>query len=78
VKLDCAPPISFDFLVLVTGTKLTPPGSLDSDTKDEGRRYFRDHEERLKNAKDVVIIGGGAVGVRTFILSCFGFPSPAH
>ncbi|ETW76526.1 hypothetical protein HETIRDRAFT_455065 [Heterobasidion irregulare TC 32-1] len=61
--------IPYDFLVLATGTQLTPPGvppatNHGGTTKREGVAYYRAHQERVRSAESIVIVGGGAVGVQ--------------
>lgn len=56
--------IQFDALVIATGTKLTPPGTMPGESKKEGIEYLRGIQEDIKGAKKIVILGGGAVGVR--------------
>ncbi|GAA5949465.1 hypothetical protein JCM21900_000228 [Sporobolomyces salmonicolor] len=57
--------IEYDALVLATGTKLSPPGTIPGDgDKKSGVEYLQGIQGELKEAKDVVILGGGAVGVQ--------------
>jgi apoptosis-inducing factor 2 len=56
--------LPFDYLVAATGTKLSPPGTMESDEKAPSVQYFKDYQEKVKNAKTITIIGGGAVGVQ--------------
>lgn len=56
--------IEYEYLVLATGTKLTPPGTLHTEGKVNGIKYFQDHQTAMKKAEKIVIVGGGAVGVR--------------
>ncbi|GEM11249.1 amid-like NADH oxidoreductase [Rhodotorula toruloides] len=57
--------IPYEALILATGTKLSPPGTMPGlGTKQEGVRYLRGSQVRLREAKRVVIVGGGAVGVQ--------------
>ncbi|GAA6017902.1 hypothetical protein JCM10207_003493 [Rhodosporidiobolus poonsookiae] len=55
--------IEYDALVLATGTKLSKPGTLETEKKDSVM-YLQGVQQKLKAAKDIVIIGGGAVGVQ--------------
>ncbi|GAA5912987.1 hypothetical protein JCM6882_008890 [Rhodosporidiobolus microsporus] len=55
--------IEFEALVLATGTKLSKPGTLDPE-KADAVAYLQGVQAKLKDAKDIVIIGGGAVGVQ--------------
>ena len=56
--------IPFAYLVLATGTKLTPPSSLPGTEKLDGVTYLRKHAEQVQNSSRIVVIGGGAVGVQ--------------
>lgn len=56
--------VSYEALVLATGTALTPPGNVPGESKAESVEWFKAHQEEVKNAKRIAIIGGGAVGVR--------------
>ncbi|SGY85969.1 BQ5605_C009g05792 [Microbotryum silenes-dioicae] len=56
--------LPFEALVLASGTKLTPPGTMPSEEKVEGVKYLQGVQEELKKAHDLVILGGGAVGVQ--------------
>lgn len=56
--------ISYSFLVIATGTKLTPPSSLPGSEKPDGVTYLQKHAQRVVRSSKIVIIGGGAVGVQ--------------
>ncbi|KAL1405183.1 hypothetical protein Q8F55_008808 [Vanrija albida] len=56
--------IPFDYVVVATGTRLTPPGSMPSDDKGPAVAYFRDYQARVRSADSVVLVGGGAVGIQ--------------
>ncbi|KIR26356.1 oxidoreductase [Cryptococcus deuterogattii LA55] len=56
--------IPYDFLAIATGTKLPAPGSMQNEDKANSVEYFKTYQEGIKAAKDIVIIGGGAVGVQ--------------
>ena len=60
-KLDRIP---FDFLVLATGTDAVPPSRMPSADKLGGVAYLRQHASTVAQRKQIVIIGGGAVGVQ--------------
>ena len=64
VLLDHGEPIPFEYLVMATGTKLTPPGTMLTTTKPEGISYFQKHQANVKDAIKIVVVGGGAVGIR--------------
>ena len=61
LKVDA---IHFSYLVLATGTKLTPPSSLPGTEKLDGVTYLRKHAEQVQKSSRIVVIGGGAVGVQ--------------
>ncbi|KAI0551492.1 FAD/NAD(P)-binding domain-containing protein [Xylaria curta] len=56
--------IPFDYLVVATGTRLRAPGTMQDDEKPLSVKYLQAYQQRLKDAKSVAIIGGGAVGVQ--------------
>ncbi|KAA1473325.1 FAD/NAD-P-binding domain-containing protein [Dentipellis sp. KUC8613] len=64
VLLDREDPVPYDYLVLATGTTLTPPGSLHTEGKADGIAYFQDHQKHVARAQNIVIVGGGANGVQ--------------
>jgi apoptosis-inducing factor 2 len=57
--------IPYAFLVIATGTKLTPPSSLPGTEKLAGVEYLQKHAQTVMRSSRIVIIGGGAVGVQT-------------
>ncbi|KAK5636457.1 hypothetical protein RRF57_012169 [Xylaria bambusicola] len=56
--------IPYDYLVMATGTKLRAPGTMQNDDKPLSVKYLQGYQQRIKDAKSVAIIGGGAVGVQ--------------
>ncbi|KAK4152215.1 apoptosis-inducing factor A [Chaetomidium leptoderma] len=56
--------IPFDFLVVATGTRLAAPGTMPDDDKPPSVRYLQAHQNGIRAAQSVVIVGGGAVGVQ--------------
>jgi pyruvate/2-oxoglutarate dehydrogenase complex dihydrolipoamide dehydrogenase (E3) component len=56
--------ITFDYLVIATGTRLTPPSMMPSDEKSPSVGFLRDHQAKAQRAQSVVLVGGGAVGVQ--------------
>lgn len=62
--------VPYEYLVIATGTKLSPPGSLHTEGKMDGVEYFRAYQEQVRRSKRIVVVGGGAVGIRelTFLL----------
>jgi apoptosis-inducing factor 2 len=56
--------IPYVFLVLATGTKLSPPSSMPGFEKLDGVSYLQKHAELVMRSNRIVVIGGGAVGVQ--------------
>ncbi|KZT50416.1 FAD/NAD(P)-binding domain-containing protein [Calocera cornea HHB12733] len=56
--------IPYEYLVIATGTRLPPPGTLHVEGKVAGTQYFQEYQEQVKNASNIAIIGGGAIGVQ--------------
>jgi NADH dehydrogenase FAD-containing subunit len=65
VVLQSGESIPYEYLVLATGTGFPP---LRSRTKAEGVAYSKALQERVKDSSTVVVIGGGASGVRMLSL----------
>lgn len=57
VKLDYA------FLVLATGSHASSPSRLNVNEKNEGIKVLQSLQNRIRNASDMVIVGGGPAGV---------------
>lgn len=50
---------------MATGTRLRPPGNMPGDgSKSAGVAYLQSIQRELEKAQRIVILGGGAVGVR--------------
>lgn len=73
VVLDHGEPIPYEYLVMATGTKLPPPGNVPVgvEGKVDGIKYFEKHESNVDKAQNIVVIGGGAVGVRTLLATFY-------
>ena len=56
--------IPFDYLVIATGTRLTPPSMMPSDEKNPSVTFLQDHQAKAQKAHSIVLVGGGAVGVQ--------------
>ncbi|KAK7753386.1 hypothetical protein SLS62_004676 [Diatrype stigma] len=56
--------IPFDYLVVATGTRLQPPGTMVHDDKPASVGYFQQYQTRVRDARSIAIVGGGAVGVQ--------------
>jgi NADH dehydrogenase FAD-containing subunit len=57
VKLD------YEFLVLATGSHASPPSRLNVNEKNEGIKALQSLHNRIRNANDMVVVGGGPAGV---------------
>ena len=57
--------IQFDYLVVATGTTLTPPATTKHDEKLPSIMCLRKHQEQVKRANSILVVGGGAAGVQT-------------
>lgn len=55
--------IPFEYLVLATGSTAEIPSRLGTEEKSDGIQLFHDMQGRLRSAGNVVIVGGGPVGV---------------
>ncbi|KAK4940576.1 vacuolar protein sorting/targeting protein PEP1 [Elasticomyces elasticus] len=56
--------IPYAYLVVATGTKLSPPSSLPGTEKLDGYTYLRKHAQKVKRSSNIAVLGGGAVGVQ--------------
>ncbi|KAF4424745.1 hypothetical protein F53441_14218, partial [Fusarium austroafricanum] len=56
--------IPFEYAVVTTGTRLQAPSNMQHDEKKLSVDYFKAYQQGIKNAKSIVIVGGGAVGVQ--------------
>ncbi|OGE55941.1 hypothetical protein PENARI_c003G07077 [Penicillium arizonense] len=57
VKLD------YEFLVLATGSHASSPSRLNVNEKNEGIKALQNLQNRIRNANDMVVVGGGPAGV---------------
>ncbi|KAI0264925.1 FAD/NAD-P-binding domain-containing protein [Gloeopeniophorella convolvens] len=64
VELDRGDPISYEYLVFATGTRLASPGTLNVKGKADGIAFLQRHQQRVEHAEKIVVVGGGAVGVQ--------------
>lgn len=70
LKLDRGDVVEFDYLAIATGTKLREPWSLPSVQRDgvkakrEAVQTLRDYQDKVKEARRIVVVGGGAVGIQ--------------
>ncbi|PYI14306.1 amid-like NADH oxidoreductase, partial [Aspergillus japonicus CBS 114.51] len=56
--------IPYEYLVVATGTRLAEPAAMRDEDKVSSVQYLQKHQADVKQAKSVVIVGGGAVGVQ--------------
>ncbi|KAJ8123982.1 hypothetical protein ONZ43_g194 [Nemania bipapillata] len=65
VHLSSGEEVPYEFLVLATGAGATDglPSRVDADDKTEGIAKLRDIQNNIKEAKNLVVVGGGAAGV---------------
>jgi len=57
--------IPYAFLIIATGTKLSPPSSMPGSEKMDGVAYLQKHARIVSESQQIVVIGGGAVGIQT-------------
>jgi NADH dehydrogenase FAD-containing subunit len=55
--------VEFEYLAVATGTTGSPPWCAATEEKREGMENFRRMQREIRDAKDFVVVGGGAVGV---------------
>lgn len=55
--------ISFEFLAIATGTASPRPSKLASPDKKGACEELRNMQEQIRNAENIAVVGGGAVGV---------------
>jgi NADH dehydrogenase FAD-containing subunit len=55
--------VEYDYLVIAAGSHAELPSRVNAESKDDGIRLLQDMQQRIRDAKDLVIIGGGAAGV---------------
>lgn len=56
--------VPFDYLITATGSKLAFPGSMPDDEKASSISSIQAHQQGIKSAQSITVIGGGAVGVQ--------------
>jgi NADH dehydrogenase FAD-containing subunit len=57
--------IEFDYLVFCTGAKYGLPFNLNGNSKSEAGSVFSQLSDAVQNAKKIVLVGGGPVGIET-------------
>lgn len=63
VSLQSGVMLNYEFLVLATGSHADPPSRFDVDTKSDGIKALQTLQRDIRNAKDLVVVGGGAAGI---------------
>lgn len=61
--------VPFDYLVVATGTRLAPPGTVPADDKAPAVDYLKQYNRGIEEARSVLVVGGGAVGVQSTLAS---------
>ncbi|KAH8432109.1 NAD(P)/FAD-dependent oxidoreductase [Aspergillus melleus] len=56
--------ISFEYLVVATGTRLAQPAGMKHDDKLSSVSYLQKHQADVQRSRSILIVGGGAVGVQ--------------
>ncbi|KAN0047981.1 hypothetical protein ACTA71_002372 [Dictyostelium dimigraforme] len=64
VKLEDGQELTFDYLVIATGSNSLAPfkAPLEKITGSEILDYYKDISQQIKKAKNILVVGGGAVG----------------
>ncbi|KAN0047980.1 hypothetical protein ACTA71_002371 [Dictyostelium dimigraforme] len=63
VKLENGQELTFDYLVIATGSNVLAPfkAPLEKKTGDEIQSYFQNFSQQIREAKSILVVGGGAV-----------------
>ncbi|CAF1686647.1 unnamed protein product, partial [Adineta ricciae] len=56
--------LPWHILVMATGSRLSPPANMPTSTKVDSVQYLKNLQERIRTAKSIALVGGGAVGVQ--------------
>ncbi|KAI5294171.1 hypothetical protein KEM52_004559 [Ascosphaera acerosa] len=56
--------LPYAYLTIATGTQLAAPSNMPANDKKSGVEYLQSHQQAVAKAQDIVIVGGGAVGVQ--------------
>ncbi|KAK3677443.1 vacuolar protein sorting/targeting protein PEP1 [Recurvomyces mirabilis] len=56
--------LPYSYLVIATGTKLSPPSTLPGSDKLGGVDYLQKHVQKIRRSSKIAVIGAGAVGVQ--------------
>lgn len=63
VVLSDGTKIPYDYLVIATGSRKTPPADLDNKTAQEGIDTLKGYQQSIENSQNIAVVGAGAVGV---------------
>ena len=64
VELKSGGRVKFEYLAIATGTRQNPPAQVRSIEKEDGCMELKDMQGKIKEAKNIAIVGGGPVGVQ--------------
>jgi NADH dehydrogenase FAD-containing subunit len=63
ILLQSGVKVDYEFLVLATGSHASSPSRLNVNEKNEGIKALQSLQNRIRNANDMVVVGGGPAGV---------------
>ncbi|SAL96995.1 hypothetical protein [Absidia glauca] len=63
VTQDGGDQIAYDFLVIATGTNYAAPARIECAEMDQGKQQLQQIRQQIKQARHVLIVGGGPVGI---------------
>jgi apoptosis-inducing factor 2 len=63
VVLRSGEKVPFEYLVVATGAKTSAPSRLNVESKKDGIDVLHGFQERIRNGKSIVVVGGGPAGV---------------
>jgi len=63
VTLDTGEMLSFDAAIIATGSEASAPAQFGGTTVDSAAAAMQEHQRRIRDARSIVIVGGGPVGV---------------
>lgn len=63
--------VSYDYLVIATGSNWTGPSYFDYTSDADVRSHIASWRKKIASANRIVIVGGGSVGVGAFLSSSF-------
>ncbi|EED20630.1 disulfide oxidoreductase, putative [Talaromyces stipitatus ATCC 10500] len=63
ISLQSGVMLNYEFLVLATGSHAGPPSRFDVNEKSDGIKALQTLQSDIRDAKDLVVVGGGAAGI---------------